>query len=145
MLASVRVMQALTEAKVPMLPQIMSRIIRHAYGAEIHWDAKIAPGVSIVHGNGLVISREATVGAGCILFHNVTLGQGIDPVSRAIGGPTLGADVHVGPGATLLGPIHIGDGSKIMAGAVVTQSVPPRSIVRSPVTEVAARGERGSD
>ena len=35
----------------------------HQYLAEIHWDARIAPGVSIVHGNGIVLShatRSAT-------------------------------------------------------------------------------------
>jgi serine O-acetyltransferase len=142
MLANVRVMQALSEASVPVLPQVMARLIRHLYGAEIHWKAKIAPGVSIVHGNGLVISKEATVGPGCILFQNVTLGQGIDPITRLVGGPTLGEDVHVGPGATLIGPIHIGRGTKIMAGAVVTMSVPERSVVLSPVPEVAERGKQ---
>jgi serine O-acetyltransferase len=145
MMASVRVMQALTDAGVPVLPQVASRMIRHLYGAEIHWDAKIAPGVSVVHGNGLVISKEATIGTGCILFHNVTLGQGIDSVTRKVGGPTLGVDVHVGPGATLLGPIHIGDGSKIMAGAVVTQSVPPRSLVQAVVPNVVTRGPSGAE
>ena len=61
------------------------------------------------------------VGEGCILFHNVTLGEGVDPETRETGAPTLGRDVHVGPGATLLGPIHVGDGTKIMAGAVLTR------------------------
>lgn len=145
MLAGVRVMQALSAAKVPLLPQVVSRLIRHAYGAEIHWGAKIAPGISFVHGNGIVISKDATISPGCILFQNVTLGQGIDPVTREIGGPTLGVDVHVGPGAVILGPIHIGDGSKIMAGVVVTQSVPSRSVVRSPTPEVVARGSVGTD
>jgi serine O-acetyltransferase len=142
MLANVRVMQALDSAHVPLLPQVVSRMIRHLYGAEIHWKAKIAPGVSIVHGNGLVISKQATVGPGCILFQNVTLGEGIDPLTREVGGPTLGADVHVGPGAVIIGPIVIGAGSKIMAGAVVTQSVPPRCVVRSIVPEVVTRVER---
>jgi serine O-acetyltransferase len=141
MLLGVRAMQALKSARVPFAPKLVSRLLRHLYGAEIHWDADIAPGISLVHGNGLVIGKDATVGPGCILFHNVTLGQGIDALTRQIGGPTLEADVHVGPGATLLGPIRIGAGTKIMAGAVLTESVPPRSLVRSPVPQVVSRDD----
>jgi serine acetyltransferase len=143
MLAAVRVMQALRRRRVPLLPQVTSRLIRHLYGAEIPVDADIAPGISLVHGNGLVISHAARVAEGCILFHNVTLGEGVDPLTREQGAPTLERGVHVGPGAVLLGPITIGAGSKIMAGAVVTESVPPNSVVTSPRPEVRPRQRPG--
>jgi serine O-acetyltransferase len=121
------------------LPQVTSRLIRHAYGAEVHWKSRIEPGVSIVHGCGLVISHAATIGEGCLLFQNVTLGESVDPKTRQVGAPTLGRDVHIGPGATLLGPISIGDRSKIMAGAVVTCSVPPDSLVRPAEATITKR------
>ncbi|MFH1808774.1 MAG: glycosyltransferase [Pseudomonadota bacterium] len=143
MLAAVRLMQALRRRRLPLLPQVTSRLIRHLYGAEIHWDADIAPGISVVHGNGLVISHAARVGEGCILFHNVTLGEGLDPVTRVQGAPTLEPGVHVGPGATLLGPITVGAGSKIMAGVVLTESVPANSVVTAPRPEVRARAAGG--
>lgn len=139
MMAAIRLMQALDAARIPLLPQVVSRLIRHAYGAEIHWKARIDPGISIVHGCGLIISHAAKVGPGCILFQNVTLGESIDPVTREVGSPTLGRDVHVGPGATLLGPIHVGDRTKIAAGAVLTRSVPADSLVRPAETVVVAR------
>jgi serine acetyltransferase len=138
-LAWVRVMQTADSAGVPLVPQVVSRFIRHAYGAEIHWKAGLSPGMSIVHGTGIVVSHRARVGPGCILFQNVTLGEGIDPETREIGAPTLGRDVHVGPGATLLGPIHVGDRTKIMAGAVLTRSVPPDSLVRPQESIVTSR------
>lgn len=127
-----RFMRLLRDLHIPLAPQILSRLIRHMYGAEVHWDTEIAGGVSIVHGTGLVLSRSARVAPGCILFQGVTLGESIDAATRVVGAPTLESDVHVGPGAVLLGPITIGAGTKIMANAVVTTSVPPRSIVRSP-------------
>ena len=139
MATSVRVMHLLKEAGVPLGPELASRMIRHLYGAEVHWDAQIAPGISIVHGNGLVISHAASVGAGSILFHNVTLGQGIDPVTREVGAPKLEENVHVGPGAVLLGPITVGAGTKIMAGAVLTESVPPQSLVQPSSAQVISR------
>jgi serine O-acetyltransferase len=138
----VRLMQAARDARLPLLPAVLSRLLRHAYGVEIHWDAQIAPGISLVHGNGLVISHAATVGSGCILFHNVTLGEGLDAKTRARGAPTLEDNVHIGPGATLLGPITVGEGSKIMAGAVLDQSVPKHSLVTPHKAQIAARASR---
>lgn len=135
----VRLMQLLRDLGVPVAPQVVSRLLRHLYACEIHWDAQIAPGVSIVHGVGLVISHAATVGEGCILFHNVTLGEGVDPQSRVSGAPTLGRDVHIGPGSTLLGPIHVGDGTKIMAGSVLATSVPANSLVKPAEVVVSSR------
>ena len=142
LLAMYRFMRFLDEAGVPLAPQVMSRLIRHLYGAEIHWKARIAPGVSIVHGVGLVISHAAEVGPGCILFQGVTLGESLHPVTGLIGGPRLGAGVHVGPGATILGPVRIGEGSKVMAGTVVMQDVPPRSLVSAPAVHITAREPR---
>ncbi len=140
MLASYRVMRCLDELRVPVAPMVISRLIRHVYGAEIHWRARLAPGVSIVHGTGLVISHAADVGPGCILFQGVTLGESVDPVTGAIGAPRLEADVHIGPGASLLGPIVVGAESKVGAGAVLMRSVPARSLVMPPVAAVTTRG-----
>lgn len=139
MMIAMRAMALFRDAKLPVLPQIASRFIRHAYGAEVHWNTTIRDGIAIVHGTGLVLSHRAVVGEGCILFHNVTLGEGLDPVTHEAGAPTLGRDVHIGPGSTLLGPIHVGDGTKIMAGTVLTRSVPPGSLVRPAEAMVADR------
>ena len=69
----------------------------------------------------------------------MTLGESIHPTRREIGGPTLEADVHVGPGAVLLGPIVIGTSSKVTAGALVMQDVPPNSIVEKASSVVRSR------
>lgn len=142
MMVAVRVMGLLKDARVPLGPQVMSRLIRHVYGAEIHWDADLAPGVAVVHGNGLVVSHAAKVGEGAILFQNATLGESLDPETGVVGGPALGRNVHVGPGAVLLGPIQVGDGSKVMAGAVLNKSVPPSSLVAPAEARVQSRSAR---
>jgi serine O-acetyltransferase len=139
MMLATRTMQLARDLRLPFGGQIGSRLIRHLYGAEIHWETHLHGGVSVVHGTGLVLSHRATVGEGCILFHNVTLGEGLDPVTKESGAPTLGKNVHVGPGATLLGPIHVGDGTKIMAGAVLTRSVPPNSLVKPAEPTISTR------
>ncbi len=144
MMVATRVMRLTRDLHLPVVPQVTSRLIRHLYGAEIHWNTEFADGVSIVHGQGLVVSHRAKVGPGVILFHNVTLGEGLDPETKESGAPTLGRDVHIGPGATLLGPIHVGDGTKIMAGAVLTRSVPANSLVKPAEAEVTVRERAGA-
>ncbi len=131
MMVAYRIMRLFRSLRLGIFAKLTSRMIRHLYAADIHWDAQLAPGVIIVHGVGLVLSHAARVGTGCILFQHVTLGESIHPTRREVGGPTLEEDVHVGPGATLLGPITLGRGSKVAAGAFVMQDVPPNSIVES--------------
>jgi serine O-acetyltransferase len=145
MLAWYRLMRFADACGVPLVPMLLSRVIRHLYGAEIHWKADLAPGISIVHGVGLVLSHAAVVGPGCILFQHVTLGESIAPSSGQIGAPRLGARVHVGPGAMLIGPIEIGEGSKVAAGAVLTRSVAPNSLVSPPDVAITSRRGGTSD
>ncbi|MFL5579730.1 MAG: glycosyltransferase, partial [Gemmatimonadaceae bacterium] len=139
MLAAYRLMRFFRTSGLGLLAKLTSRMMRHLYGADLHWDAALAPGVIIVHGVGLVIAPGVRVGPGCVLFQHVTLGQSIHPDSREVGVPTLEADVHVGPGATLLGPITVGADSKVMGGVVLMRSVPPGSLVESPAPAVRPR------
>ncbi len=134
-----RVMRFFRGAGLLLGAQFMSRTIRHAFASDIHWDAELEPGIMIVHGFGLAISYAARARHGCILFQNVTLGYGPDPETKASGAPLLERNVHVGIGATLYGPIVVGESSKIMAGCVLSRSVPARSIVEAAVPHVAAR------
>jgi len=139
MLAACRVMHFCVEAGVPLAPQIASRMIRHLYAADIHWEAELAPGIVFVHGMGLAISRAARVERGAILFQNVTLGLGIDPESRAVGAPLVERDAHIGAGTTMVGPIRIGARSKVTSNCFVRSSVPPDSLVEAPVPTVSLR------
>jgi len=138
-MAAIRLMQFGADSEIPFAGEVASRLIRYVYGMETHWNAKIDPGVSIVHGVGLVISHAAHVKSGCILSQNVTLGEGRDSKTKQMGAPTLENNVHVGPGAKIIGPVNIGANSKIMAGAVVTTSIPPNSLVKAPKPKVIQR------
>jgi serine acetyltransferase len=145
LLIAYRLMRLCRQLRLGLFARICSRLMRHVYSADIHWDAEFAPGVVIVHGIGLVVSHAARVGTGCVLFQQVTLGESIHPVTRLVGAPTLEPHVHVAPGAVVTGPIVIGRQSKIAANAVVTASVPPRSVVASPAMVVRSRDEVSVD
>jgi serine O-acetyltransferase len=139
MLAAYRMMRFCVEAQIPLAPRVASRVIRHVYGSDIHWEARFDPGVVIVHGMGLAVSASARVRRGAILFQNVTLGMGVDPISRASGAPDIEPDVHVGAGSTLIGPITVGARSKVTANCFLRASVPPDSLVEAPAATVSPR------
>jgi serine acetyltransferase len=146
MMVAIRTMHLLRDAGFTRGSQVASRLIRHAYGAEIHPQSQWAPGVNLVHGNGLVVGSGARVGAGCVLLQNVTLGDAFDQATGRIGGPQLGENVHIGPGCTVIGPVSVGRESKLMAGAMLEHSVPARSLVRAAPAVVSHRpSERERD
>ncbi len=139
MLVAVRLMHLLRDLRVPFGKQLVCRLIRHLYAAEIHWDAAIAPGITIVHGNGLVIAHSASIGEGCLLFQGVTFGESYDGARGEVGAPTLGRNVHVMPNAVLIGPITVGDNTKIMANVTLTHSVDADCLVRASAPDVISR------
>jgi len=118
-----RTTHMLWETKHRKLARRRSEKWRHRTGIEIHPGAKIAKGVFIDHGMGVVIGETAEVGEGCVLYQSVTLGgTGKEKQKRH---PTLGKNVVVGAGAKILGNIKIGDNVKVGAGSVVVKDVPP--------------------
>ena len=78
------------------------------------------------HQGGIVVHGASTIGDGCILRQNCTLG--IRSMSALQEAPTLGRGVNVGAGAVILGQVTIGDGAAIGANAVVLDDVPARAL-----------------
>lgn len=96
-------------------------------GIEIHPGATIGKGLFIDHGHGVVIGETAIIGDNVTLYQGVTLGgTGKEHGKRH---PTVGNNVMISAGAKILGSFTIGDNSKIGAGSVVLQEVPPNSTV----------------
>lgn len=117
----------LWNAKIPVLPRLLSHIGRFFTGIEIHPGAKIGGGFFIDHGMSVVIGETSEIGENVLLYQGVTLGgTGKEKGKRH---PTLGNNVVVGAGTKILGAITIGDHVKIGANSVVLHSVPENSIV----------------
>lgn len=96
-------------------------------GIEIHPGARIGRGFFIDHGNGVVVGETAVIGDNVTLYQGVTLGgTGKEQGKRH---PTVGNNVMISAGAKVLGSFTIGDNSKIGAGSVVLEEVPPNSTV----------------
>lgn len=124
-----------------LLARIHSQFWRFLTGIEIHPGAKIAPGVFIDHGMGVVIGETAEVERDVVLFHGVTLGgTGKDTGKRH---PTVRQGAFVSANAQILGPIEIGERVKIGAGAVVLKDIPSdTTAVGVPAKVVRIKGEK---
>ena len=107
--------------------RLVSQKGAHKTGIEIHPGAKIGRGLFIDHGHGVIIGETSVVGDNVTLYQGVTLGgTGKEHGKRH---PTLGNNVMVCAGAKVLGSFTIGENSKIGAGSVVLDEVPPNSTV----------------
>ncbi|MDD3220567.1 MAG: serine O-acetyltransferase [Lachnospiraceae bacterium] len=96
-------------------------------GIEIHPGAQIGRGLFIDHGTGVVIGETTIIGDNVTLYQGVTLGgTGKETGKRH---PTLCDNVMVSAGAKLLGSFTVGENSKIGAGSVVLEEVPPNCTV----------------
>lgn len=110
-------------------------------GIEIHPGATIGRRLVIDHGHGIVIGETAEIGDDVLIYQGVTLGgTGKDVGKRH---PTVGNNVMICSGAKVLGPFKVGDNSRVAAGAVVLEEVPPNStVVGIPAKVVRQDGQR---
>ena len=96
-------------------------------GIEIHPGAVIGKGFFIDHGSGVIIGETTMIGDNVTLYQGVTLGgTGKETGKRH---PTLCDNVMVSAGAKIIGSFTIGENSKIGAGSVVLEEVPPNCTV----------------
>ena len=107
-------------------------------GIEIHPAATIGKRLFIDHGTGVVIGETAVIGDDVTIYQGVTLGgTGHDTGKRH---PTIGNGVLIGSGAKVLGPFKVGDNSRIAAGAVVLNEIPPDSTAVGVPARVVRQG-----
>ena len=126
-----------------LLARMVSQYCKRRTGIEIHPAAKIAAGVFIDHGEGVVIGETAEVGTGTVIYQGCTLGgTGKETGKRH---PTVGENCVISAGAKVLGNITVGDYAKVGAGAVVLKDVPPHAtVVGVPARVVRINGSKDS-
>ena len=111
------------------------------FGIDIHPGARIGKGIMIDHAHSIVIGETAVVGDNVSMLHSVTLGgTGKEEEDRH---PKIGDGVLIGAGAKVLGNIKVGHCSRIAAGSVVLEEVPPCMTVAGVPAKIV--GEAGCD
>ena len=127
-----------------LIARMLSQFAKFLTGIEIHPCAKIAGGVFIDHGAGVVIGETAEIETGVVIYQGVTLGgTGKEKGKRH---PTVKHDAVISAGAKILGGFTVGEYSKIGAGAVVLSEVPPyATVVGVPGHIVRINGQKIAD
>ena len=130
--------------KFRLLARMASQWAKFRTGIEIHPAAKIAPGVFIDHGAGVVIGETAEVEEGVVIYQGATLGgTGKEKGKRH---PTVKKGAVISAGAKVLGGFTVGEYAKIGAGAVVLKEVPAyATVVGVPGIVVRINGEKMPD
>lgn len=115
--------------------------VSEIFGVDIHPAASIGKGIMIDHAHSIVIGETAVVGNNVSMLHSVTLGgTGKEEEDRH---PKIGDGVLIGAGAKVLGNIRVGNCSRIAAGSVVLEEVPPCKTVAGIPARIV--GEAGCD
>ncbi|MBC6437737.1 MAG: serine O-acetyltransferase [Rhodobacteraceae bacterium] len=113
--------------------------VSEMFGVDIHPAARIGQGIMIDHAHSIVIGETAVVGDNVSMLHSVTLGgTGKEEEDRH---PRIGDGVLIGAGAKVLGNIHVGNCSRVAAGSVVLDNVPPCKTVAGVPAKIV--GEAG--
>ena len=134
----------LHKIKFRLLARATSQFAKFLTGIEIHPAAKIAGGVFIDHGAGVVIGETAEIEEGVVIYQGVTLGGTGKQTGKRH--PTVKKGAMISAGAKVLGGFTVGEYAKIGAGAVVLKEVPPyATVVGIPGIVVRVNGERVSD
>ena len=124
---SYRVAHKLYRRKHYFLARWISQRATRKTGIEIHPGARIGKGLFIDHGSGVIIGETTIIGDNVTLYQGVTLGGTGKEMGKRH--PTLKDNVMVSAGAKILGSFTIGENSKIGAGSVVLEEVPPNCTV----------------
>ena len=136
-----RISHVLWGAKLRLPARMLSQVARFYTGVDIHPGATLGRRLFIDHATGVVIGETAIVGNDVTMYQGVTLGgTGKGHGKRH---PTVCDNVFIGNNANVLGNITIGENSRVGAGSVVLQDVPPNStVVGVPAHIVYQNGER---
>jgi serine O-acetyltransferase len=113
--------------------------ISEVFAVDIHPAAVIGKGIFLDHATSLVIGETAVVDDNVSILHEVTLG-GTGKVSGDRH-PKVHKSVMIGAGAKILGNVVIGEGSKVGAGSVVLDDVPPHYTVVGVPAQIVGKTE----
>ena len=107
------------------------------FQVDINPAVPMGKGIFIDHATGVVIGATAVIEDDVSILQNVTLGG----TGKELGDrhPKIRRGVLIGAGAKILGNIEIGRCSRVAAGSVVLQPVPPNATVAGVPARVVGR------
>jgi len=117
-------------AKVIFFPYLLfyRYMVDWVWGIEIPRKTTIGKGLSLFHGQALVLNQGVIIGDNCTLRNSTTIGHKKNADGTFSACPRIGNNVDIGANVVIIGDIEIGDNVVIGAGTVVTKSIPANSI-----------------
>ena len=116
--------------------------IRAKWGIQIQRRAEIGEGFYIGHYGGIFVTSEATIGRNFNISQNVTIGVSGNGERR--GGPSIGDNVYVAPGAIISGRHKIGNNVRIGPNVVITKDVADGTLVHLPAMKTLHYSQQNS-
>ncbi len=118
-------------------PRLWHPVASAAYTVAVNWilgvelppETEVGPGLCLMHPQAIVINRDATIGARCMIRASTTLGNKVNAGGDDLGSPVVGDDVEFGVGAIVIGPVTVGSRARVGAGAVVVRDVAVGAVV----------------
>jgi putative colanic acid biosynthesis acetyltransferase WcaB len=98
-------------------------------GIELPRKLTIGKGLSLYHGQALVVNKGTIIGENCVLRNGTTIGHKKLADGSFSACPRIGNNVDIGANVCIIGGITIGDNVIIGAGSVVTKDVPADCVV----------------
>ncbi len=98
-------------------------------GIELPRKLTIGKGLSLYHGQALVVNKDTIIGSNCTLRNSTTIGHKKLADGTFTRCPVIGNNVDIGANVCIIGGIAIGDNVIIGAGSVVVKDVPPDCVV----------------
>ncbi len=103
--------------------------VEWVWGIEIPRKTTIGKGLSLFHGQALVVNLGVVIGDNCTLRNSTTIGNKKLADGTLSRPPRIGNNVDIGANVVIIGDVEIGDNVIIGAGSVVTKSIPANSVV----------------
>lgn len=112
--------------KTPIFPKIIWYINRLLFAVDIDYRASIGEGFVLVHGIGVVIGHQVSIGKGVKIYQGVTLGGcGKERVinNKIETQPQIGENCIIYTNTCVFGPVIIKDNTKIKAGQIISDDL----------------------
>lgn len=97
-------------------------------GIELPRKLTIGKGLSLYHGQALVVNKDVVIGENCVLRNSTTIGHKKLADGTFSNCPRIGNNVDIGANVCIIGDVTIGDNVIIGAGSVVIKDVPSNSV-----------------
>ena len=129
-----RLVQAINKyavTKIIFFPYLMFYrfFVEWTLGIELPRKLQIGKGLSLYHGQALIVNKSTIIGEHCVLRNSTTIGHKKLPDGTLSKSPVIGNNVDIGTNVCIIGAITIGDNVIIGAGTVVVKDLPSNCTV----------------